>query len=268
MMNTQDWQICPVTMHDLDLSKDKLHLQWDQLHRGNREPFPTDERLQAAWRQYHLGNFAQAVNIGLELGGPGVVPAAFAATIYAQYVEQDEKRKIALFKQVIALCEEAEKGGLTTPNLHYIYAVAMGRYSLFISMVEALAQGFGGRIKEQVEMCLALDPQHSEAHVTYGGWHAAITDQAGALMGRMLYGATQDGAHEHYDEAVRLAPDSVVTHIEYARGLETMYGNSEPGIIEKLETALQLVAVDAMQRLDQEAARQLLARSKTATTMR
>lgn len=261
MMKTQDWQACPVVMSDLDLSGERLREQWGQLHGGNREPFPDSAALQEAWREYHLGHFAKAVELGLALGGASVVPAAFAATIYAQYVEQDEKRKIVLFKQVIGLCEEAEKGGLATPNLHYIYAVAMGRYSQFISMIEALAQGFGGRIKEQVEKCLALDPQHAEAHVTYGGWHAAITDQAGGLMARMLYGATQDGAHEHYDEAVKLAPDSVVPYIEYARGLEVMYGAAEPGIIEKLGMALQLTAVDAMQRLDQAQARQQLTRA-------
>lgn len=260
---TSDWMPCPIDTSDLDLSGEKLREQWDKLHRGNKEPFPESEQVQDAWRQYHLGNFARAVEIGAEAGGQGVVPAAFATTIYAQYIERDEKRKIELFKQAMALCKDAEAGGLSTPNLHYMHAVAMGRYSQFISMIEALAQGFGGRIKEQVEKCLELVPDHAEAHATFAGWHAGISDQAGALMGRMLYGATQDGAHEHYDEAVRLAPDSVVPQIEYARGLQVMYGDSErASIVEKLEKAMLLTPVDAMQRLDQEAARKELAAIK------
>jgi len=262
-MTTSEWLPCPVDMSDLDLSGDKLREHWDRLHRGNLEPFPADEKLQDAWRQYHLGNFGRAADLGLALGGPGAVPAAFATTIYAQYIEQDDKRKIDLFKQAMAICKEAEAGGLSTPNLHYMHAVSMGRYSQFISMIEALAQGFGGRIKEQVQKCLELEPKHAEAHATFAGWHAGISDQAGALMGKMLYGATQDGAHEHYDEAVRLAPDTVVPHIEYARGLEIMYGDTErASMIEKLEKAMQLSAADAMQRMDQEAARKQLAAIK------
>lgn len=258
-MNTQDWQACPLDMSDLDLSGDKLREQWDRLHAGNREPFPPSAQLQEAWRQYHLGNFAQAVNIGLEMDGQGLVPAAFATTIYAQYIEKNDKNKTELFKEAMAMCKKAEMSGVSSANVHYMYAVAMGRYSQFISMIEALAQGFGGSIKEQLEKCLGLEPDHAEAYVTYGGWHAGITDQAGALMARMLYGATQCGAHEHYDAAVKLAPGAVVPFIEYARGLEVMYGSDDPGVVEKLQRALQLTAHDAMQRLDQEQARHQLA---------
>ena len=261
MSDTTQWQPCPVDMSDLDLAGDNLRRHWDEMHRGNREPFPADEKLQDAWRQYHLGNYARAVEIGTAIGGAGLVPAAFATTIYALYVEPDKERKPALFKEAMALCRQAEDSGVSTANLHYMHAVAMGRYSQFISMIEALAQGFGGRIKEQLEQCLALDKDHAEGHLTFGGWHAAITDQAGGLMARMMYGATQDEAHEHYDEAVRLVPDSVVCHIEHARGLEVMYGDSETArIVAELEKALSLQPADAMQRLDVRHAREHLAR--------
>lgn len=258
-MNEQ-WASSPVDMSDLDLQGEGLRAHWDRLHAGNREPFPDSAEVQEAWRCYHLGDFAGAVETGRAAGGPGIVPAAFAATIYAQYVEQDEKRKTRIFQEVMDWCEQAEADGLSTPNLHYMYAVTMGRYSQFISLIDALAQGFGGRIKEQVEKCLALDDQHAEGHVTFGGWNAAITDQAGTTMGKLLYGATRDGAIEHFDIAIQLAPQSPVPYIEYARGLETMYGESrKEQIIGMLEQAMEKEPVDAMQRLDKEAARQELA---------
>lgn len=259
-MNTTDWQPCPVQVSDLDLSGDGLRQHWDTLHQGCPEQFPETPAVQAAWRHYHLGEFAQAYGTGLAAGRAGVVPAAFAITIQAQYVEQDEKYRASLFKQAMKLCEEAEENGLVNANLHYIHAVAMGRYSQSISIIEALAQGFGGRIKEQLQKCLDLSPKHAEAHATFAGWHAAISDQAGGLMARMLYGATQDGAHEHYEMAVGYAPEAVLPRSEYARGLEVMYGEKEAGIREHLNQALQLKAVDAMQRLDQQAAREHLAR--------
>lgn len=255
-MDTQSWLACPVDMSDLDLAGDKLREQWGRLHSGNREPFPESAQLQEAWRQYHLGNFGQAVDIGMQMGGQGLVPAAFATTIYAQYIEQDGKRKPELFKEVMVLCKEAVFG-TASANVHYMYAVAMGRYSQCVSMVEALTQGYAGKIKEQIEKCLALEPGHAEAHVTLAGWHAAVTDQAGALMGRMMYGATQEAAHEHYEQGLRLAPESVVPYIEYARGLEVMYGR-DSGIARNLQHAMQLTPLDAMQRLDQQQARQQL----------
>lgn len=258
-MTTAEWQACPIDMSDLDLSGDGLRQHWDAMHVGFPETFPQDAAVQEAWRQYHLGQFAKAYETGMAAGGAGVVPALFAATIQAQYVEKDDKRRAALFKQAMKGCEEAEDKGLISANLHYIHAVAMGRYSQSISIIEALAQGFGGRIKEQLQKCLELDDTHAEGHATFGGWHAAISDQAGALMGRMLYGATQDGAHEHYDLAVSNAPQALIPRTEYSRGLEVMYGEKEPDIRKHLEQAMQLPAIDAMQRLDQQMARERLA---------
>jgi len=261
---TEDWAVSPVDTSDLDLSGGGLRESWDRMHAGNREPYPENEQLQEAWRRYHLGDFAGAVNTGRALGGPGVVPAAFAGTIYAQYVEQDADRKSRLFREVMGWCEQAEADGLSTPNLHYMYAVTMGRYSQFVSMIDALAQGFGGRIREQAEKCLALDNQHAEGHVTLGGWNAEITDQAGTMMAKVLYGATRDDAIQHYDTALQLAPDSPVPYIEYARGLETMYGDSRSDqIIALLEQGLEREAADAMQRLDQAKARLELAAMKS-----
>lgn len=261
---TEDWVASGVDMSDLDLAGDGLREHWDWMHAGNREPYPENEQLREAWRQYHLGDFAGAVETGRALGGPGIVPAAFAGTIYAQYVEQDEQRKPRIFQQVMTWCEEAETAGLSTPNLHYMYAVTMGRYSQFISLIDALAQGFGGRIKEQTEKCLALDNEHAEGHVTFGGWNAEISDQAGTMMAKVLYGATRDAAIEHYETALQLAPDSPIPCIEYARGLETMYGdNRREQIIALLEQGLEKQAADAMQRLDQAKARLELAVLKT-----
>jgi len=247
-------------MSQLDLAGDGLKTHWAALHAGNLEPYPTDERLQNAWRLYHLGQFAAAADLGCEIGGAGLVPAAFATTIYAQYVESDAKRKPELFKEAAALCRQAADAGVDSANLHYMHAVCMGRYSQFISMIEALAQGYGGKIKEAVERCLELAPNHAEAHITFGGWHAGITDQAGNMMARMLYGATQEGSHEHYDEAVRLVPSSPVVHLEYARGMEVMYGKTEKArIVVEYQQAFSLKPTDAMQHLDIAAGRQELA---------
>ena len=258
------WIKTPIDMSDLDLSGDLLKKHWDQIHVGNHEPFPEDETLRNVWRLYHQGKYAQAVEAGLAAGGAAIVPAAFAGTIYAHYVEPEESKKTEIFREVKSWCEQAEKDGLCSANLHYMHAVVMGRYSQFISMIEALAQGFGGRIKEQMEKCLALDDQHAEGHATLAGWNAEISDQAGALMAKMLYGATRESALEHYAIALELAPDSPIPYIENAAGLDAIYGDSKKNErMALLESAMKKHAVDAMQRLDKQQAMQQLAVLKT-----
>ncbi|MGE5945516.1 MAG: hypothetical protein ACM35F_02305, partial [Betaproteobacteria bacterium] len=45
-----------------------LEKNWPRLHRGDGEPFPAEAAAQDAWRAYHAGDFAKAVEIGLKAG--------------------------------------------------------------------------------------------------------------------------------------------------------------------------------------------------------
>jgi len=82
------------------------------------------------------------VSLGEAHGGLGLVPAAFGATIYAQYMESDEDRKSAIFERAMQIAERATAACPDNANAFYMFAVAQGRYSQFISMVEALAKGW------------------------------------------------------------------------------------------------------------------------------
>lgn len=253
-MNT-NWKIFTSDKHQFDFAGDKLEQNWHTLHAGNLEPFPENIELQAAWRSYHQGDFANAVSLGNKLGEQGAVVTAFATVIYAQYMEDNGDEKIRLFKEAMALCEKLIDSSEQNHNLYYIYAVAMGRYSQFISMVEALQEGFGKKIRDALEKCLELKPTHSEASVTFGGWNAEIVDKAGAMLGKMMYGATKDNAIKHYEFALETTPKSPIPHIEYANGLQLMYGESKQAeSILFLEKSLALTPSDVMQALDQQIA--------------
>jgi len=250
-----DWKTFTSDTHRFDFAGDKLQQSWPNLHMGNLEPFPENILLQEAWRNYHQGDFANAVSLGNQLGAQGTVVTAFATVIYAQYMEKNGDEKIRLFKQAMALCEELIESSVQSHNLYYMYAVAMGRYSQFISMVEALQEGFGKKIRDALEKCLELKPDHAEASVTFGGWNAEIVDKAGAMLGKMMYGATKDNSIKHYEFALETAPESPIPHIEYANGLQLMYGESKQAeCISSLEKALALTPADAMQALDQQVA--------------
>jgi tetratricopeptide (TPR) repeat protein len=241
-----------------------LEQRWPMLHAGNLEPYPAEPGVQDAWRAYHEGRFEQAVEIGKAHGGRGLVPAAFAATIYAHYLEPDEDSKVAIFESAIEFAERATEACPDNANAFYMLAVSMGRYSQFVSIIDALAKGLGPKIRDAAQRCLELRPEHAEGHATLAGWHAEIVDKVGGMLAGLSFGAKKELAEEHYDRALALAPASPVPYIEKAAGLLLMYGeSSREEAIQLLQKAVSLEPADAMQVLDIERARKTLAELPT-----
>src|SRR5438045_6031233 len=196
-----------------------LKRQWDRLHRGDGEPFPKDIAVLDAWRHYHAGEFQQAVEAGVAAGGAGTNAAIKAQSIYANYLEKADKAKLALFEEAAAWADERRNEVPKDANAHYLYAYALGRYGQGISVAKALAQGFGGKIKNALATVLKLEPKHAEACTAYGAYQAEVIDKVGALVAGMTYGAKKDSALEHFQKALELFPESPIDHIEYANGL-------------------------------------------------
>jgi len=253
----EQWK--PYEGQPFDYSGDLLQASWKDIHAGNLEPFPEDEELQETWRAYHEGRFQEAMERGEKFGGAHLVPANFATIIYAQYVETDDKRKIELFQSGIELGKRATEACPESANAFYMLAVSYGRHSQFISMIEALQQGVGPKIRDNASRCVELEPKHAEGHVTLAVWNAEIVDKVGSMLGGLMYGAKKDQAEENYRKARELAPESPVPYVESAYGMMMMYGEMErEKIAGYLETALQKKPMDAMQTLDLEKARQVL----------
>ena len=243
-----------------DFAGPLLEQRWPVLHAGNLEPFPAEPAVQAAWRAYHEGRFEEAVSLGKAHGGLGLVPAAFAATIYAHYLEPAEDRKVEIFEMAMDLAERATEACPDNANAHYMLAVSRGRYSQFISMIEALSKGLGPKVRDAAQRCLELQPNHAEGHVTLAGWHAEIVDKVGGMLAGLSFGAKKDLAEEHYEQALALAPGSPVPYIEKASGLLLMYGDSSKDeALQLLQKAVALDPADAMQTLDIAKARKTLA---------
>jgi tetratricopeptide (TPR) repeat protein len=233
-----------------------LKKHWDRLHRGDREPYPATAALQEAWRLYHAGDFQHACEAGLAAGLDGYNVTNKAAMIYANYLETDEKKKLVLFQEVAARCEELQKTQPRNANAWYIHAYALGRYSQGISVVKALAQGLGGRIRTALETAIKLEPKHADAHSALGAYHAEVIDKVGAMVGKLTYGASKDAAVEHFKTALKLAPDSAIAAIEYANALVMLFGKARLKEATTLyEQAAASEPVDAMERLDVELAR-------------
>ena len=250
------WKPFPHPSKSFLYAGEALKKRWAELHRGDCEPYPRAAAVQEAWRRFHQGGFGEAVAAGLEAGGAGITAANKAQAIYAAGVEQAEAACLAHFEEVMQRAQAQAAAEPKNANAHYLYAYAAGRYSQRISVAKALAQGYGGRIRAALDAALKLQPKHAEAHVALGAWHAEIIDKMGAMAGGLTYGAKREAGEQHFREAIRLAPDSPIAHIEMANGLVMLHGKSRVDAAAALyEKAAGLSPRDAMERLDVERAR-------------
>lgn len=238
------WNKFPHDQKAITCAGDALKKNWDALHKGDNEPYPKDAAMQEAWRQFHAGNFEAATKSG------GTV-AIKATSIYATHLEPKAAAKVKHFQDAMAMAEALIKVEPKNPNAHYQYAYAAGRYSQSISIIKALKEGYGGKIKIALGTTLELDAKHADAHTALGAYHAEIIDKIGGMVGKLTYGASKDAAVEHYEKAIKLNPASPIAHIEYANGLLMLYGDKEEDKAVKLyEKATKMKAKDAMDMLD------------------
>lgn len=278
-MGRTNWKPFPHADAAYDYAGEKLKKNWSKLHRGDCEPYPDETWtaalcarheglkpkggaakaaviVQEAWRAYHRGDFARAVELGLSIGPLGSAVAAKATNIYASYLEPDTKRQLALFEESAARCEDLTKIAPDWPNAFYFSAQALGRYSQGISVVAALTQGIGGRVLAALKKAVALEPKHADAEIELGVYNAEVISKVGSVVGKLTYGASKEAAVAHFEKALKLNPGSAIAHIEYANGLVMMFGKSKLEAATKLyRTAAGCTPMDAMERLDVEAAK-------------
>ena len=251
-----NWTEFPYPDPAYDYQGTALQDAWDDLQNGDREPFPADEALQEAWRCFHRGEFQRAVELADDAGLAGHAVANKATGIYATYLEDNERRKAALFQQAAERAERAIDEFPEDPNSHYFHAFNLGRYSQSISIVKALKQGIGGKVQKSLMRALELLPDHADAHTAMGMYHAEIIDKIGKLVGGMTYGADIKQAMTHFKSAMELAPRSPIVRIEYANGLYMLYGDSRWDEVSQLYVdASESEPLDAMERLDVQSAR-------------
>jgi len=249
------WTAFPYDADEYRYDAAALKKKWARLHAGDAEPLPKDAAVLAAWALYHAGDFQKAVEAGLAAGGGGVTAANKAQAIYANYLEKSEKAKLALFLEVAERAEAQAAAEPQNANAWYLMAYALGRYSQGISVAKALAQGLGSKVKGALETAIKLSPQHADAHIGLGTFHAEVIDKVGSLLGR-TQGASKEAGLAMFKEALALNPASAIAKVEYANGLVMLEGEKRMKEAEQLYAdAAAFNPMDAMERLDVEMAR-------------
>ncbi len=247
------WTAFPYDLYDFDAAR--LKKQWARLHIGDAEPAPKDNKVLDAWALLHAGEFRKAFDAGLKAGGGGITVANKAQAIYANYLEKNQKARLAIFQEVMARAQAQAAAEPKNANAHYWMAYAIGRYSQGISVAKALSQGLGVKVKTALETTIELAPKHADAHIALGTFHAEVIDKVGTLLGK-TQGASKAIGLALFQQALKLNPGSAIAMIEYANGLVMLEGDKKMKEAEKLYAdAAACTPADAMERLDVELAK-------------
>ncbi len=234
--------------------------KWARLHAGDLEPLPLDPKLLHAWAHFHNGDFQKATTLGLELGLTGLNVANKAVCVYATYLEKQEAQRLALFIEVAERAEHQLEQDPDNLNARYLRAYALGRYSQGISVAKALAQGLGNKIKTDLETVIKRQPNHHDAHISLGAFHAEVIDKVGSLIGAMAYGANKDIGLNLFTQALQLNVKSAFGMLEYAHAMLMLDGEKMLSQANQLyQQAARAQPIDAMERLDVEMAKAELA---------
>ncbi|TAK50869.1 MAG: hypothetical protein EPO25_18180 [Gammaproteobacteria bacterium] len=233
-----------------------LQKAWKRLHAGDREPFPDDAAVIEAWRAFHRGDFAAAITQGARQGPPGISAANKAAAVQASYLIDSDARAVKLLQEAAQRADQAVRAAPDYANAWYFQAFVLGRYAQRISVVKALAEGVGGKVRKALERTLELEPRHADAHIAMGLYHAEIIDKVGALAGRLSYGADAAKSQRHFEQALKLNPAAPVAYMEYANALLMLHGDRQRDEAVRLyRKAAACEPADAMEHLDVEQAK-------------
>lgn len=204
------------------------------------------EKVRAAYAE---GRFLEAAELANMVNtSEGYAMAADSLAIHGHYLAP-EGEKAGLFKQSEKLAREAIRLDADNPEAHLQLAHALGRQVQVSGALNALKEGYAGKVRDAIEEAVRLNPDLAAAHVSLAAWHAGAVG-AGGFFASLLYGASEEDAHVHFKRALELAPRDKVVFFEYAHGLLRLdadkYGAKARDLLER---AVRLPPKDAFERL-------------------
>ena len=208
------------------------------------------QSIEATRSAYAEGRFAEAVRIGAALGtSEGYALAAGSLAIHGYYFAPDDEAE-ALLEEATALARKAIRADPSNTDAYLRLVQAMGRHAQAIGSFEAINRGYAGKIREAAEKALELDPESAAAHAALGAWHAEVVAAAGSFIARITHGARESDAIDHFESALKHAPETKFVNLEYALGLLILDEDEYRGRARKLlARAIELPAKDAYDRL-------------------
>ncbi len=180
------------------------------------------QSLAEAEAAFRDGRFLEAADLGEAIGtSDALAMAANSLAIHGYYLAEDDDKQ-PLFERAMALAGTAVAVDGGNAWAHFQTSHAMGRYAQTLGVLEALSEGYAGRIRAAIDAALGLEPDMVWAHLSLAAWHAEIVAKVGFIIAGILYGASEEDALAHYERAYALAPDDSTVNLEFAIGLLTL----------------------------------------------
>jgi hypothetical protein len=206
---------------------------------------------------YAKGQYEQAAEVG-EASRSAVGLAIAARAVLADEVLRDTPC-LSCLERAEKLARAAVAADPRQAFGHVWLAVALGYQARIIGMVKARYRDYPAQSKASLDAAVAEDPKNAYAVSALGGWHIEIVRGGGAMLGRLLYGATETDALSLFDRAVRLAPGNVA--VRYQVGLSLAGFDAvkyRARIVTELKAAMSATAETAYERKIQGRAQELL----------
>ena len=200
---------------------------------------------------YREGRFLEAADLAeASSTSDGFALAAQSLAVYGHYVATEDDRQ-EILERAMELGEAAVLADSTNPEAYLQSVHAVGRYATNVGTLTALRRGLAGRIRDLLDLALALDHDFAEAHMALASWHADI--HSAGRIARFMHGGNRVNAVIHYERALQLAPDAKVLLFEYGRRLpELDSARGRERAEEMLSRAAELPVRDAYEELVQE----------------
>ena len=216
------------------------------------------QSIDSARAAFAEGRFVEATELAESLKtSEGYALAAQSLAIHGYHFARDSEKQ-ALFERATRLAEEAVRLAPRNPDAHLQFAHALGRYTQTVDLMEAFNEGYPEKVREALEEALRIKPDMAAAHFSLGSWHAEAR-HSGGIMAGILYGASKKDALDHFEHALKLAPDDKPTLYRYAHGLLLLDrdANSEQAR-DLLARAAQAPSKGAYDRITHESVVELL----------
>lgn len=115
-----------------------LKKYWVWLYVGDVELFLKDVVVVQVWIYFYVGEFQVVYDVGLVVGGVGIMVVNKVQGIYVNYFEKKEKVKFEMFLEIFEWVEVQQVEEFKNLNVWYWQVYVIGCYGQGISVVKVL----------------------------------------------------------------------------------------------------------------------------------
>lgn len=264
-----------------ELTRTELRERWPRLHRRDAEPFPDAARIRAvardlgrkvpeeprqiatamqdAWRAYHAGRLHDAYRMARAQGPYGYYLAERSWVAYTGTLAPEAMQLPLLEAAVRRIEANPQRRSPVRLNAYWVQSLLLGQYSRHVSTSVARSKEVPDRVRSALDWVLEQEPDHAQAWINLGAYHAEIIQRIGWLLAKMTYGASAGAAVEAYRRGLRLAPGMAVGYGEAAMGLHRIDAAEYESRIEQYaDTLRSLDPLDAEDYLEKRRSLRLL----------